>query len=280
MIIVKKIDELKSILRNDHKSTGFVPTMGYLHEGHLSLVKESVRQNQRTVVSIYVNPSQFGAGEDLDKYPRDIERDIELLEREGTDILFLPDNREMYPAGYLTWTEVSELDSHLCGASRPDHFKGVVTIVLKFFNIVRPDRAYMGLKDAQQYIIIRRMVKDLNLDTDVVGMPLVRDRDGIALSSRNRYLSEIQRNQALCLSRSLKKIRASVENGVTSVEKLREIVENEISESSEAVIDYLAFVSVKTLEPLSEIDIDGSLIAMAVRFGKTRLIDNLILGDI
>lgn len=280
MRIVKRIDELKSILREENLTTGFVPTMGYLHDGHLSLVKASVKENKRTVVSIYVNPSQFGAGEDLDKYPRNLERDIELLEQENADILFMPDNEEMYPAGYLTWAEVDELDEHLCGASRPGHFRGVVTIVLKLFNIVRPDRAYMGLKDAQQYIIIKKMVRDLNLDVNVVGMPLVRDTDGLALSSRNRYLSVEEREQALVLSRALKSVKENIDKGVDQVSELRTVAEKELKRGKGARTDYLEFVSVDTLKNVSVIDSSGTLVALAVKIGKTRLIDNLILGDI
>lgn len=206
MVVVKNIDEMKKICRElrKEKTIGFVPTMGYLHEGHLSLVRRSKKENDITVVSIFVNPTQFGPNEDYNSYPRNLNRDASLLEKEDVDYVFIPEIEQMYPKDYSTYINEESLSRHLCGRSRPGHFRGVCTVVTKLFNIVKPNRAYFGQKDAQQFRVIRRMVRDLNMDVEVIECPIVREPDGLAMSSRNIYLSTEERNQALALNRSLK----------------------------------------------------------------------------
>lgn len=279
MEVFLKIDDLKRKLKEERKggkSIGFVPTMGYLHEGHLSLVRQSVKENDVTVVSIFVNPIQFGPGEDFDRYPRDIERDKKLLEREGVDYLFFPSNDEMYPPGYKTFVEVNELGKKLCGKSRPGHFRGVTTVVLKLFNIVQPDRAYFGQKDAQQAIIIKRMVKDLNLDVDIVVMPIVREEDGLAMSSRNVYLNEEERKNATVLWKSLKEAENLIKMGERDSEKIINRMREIIMGYPKALIDYIEIVDTEELNPVNPIK-GKVLIALAVYIGKARLIDNIIL---
>jgi len=259
---------------------GFVPTMGFLHEGHLSLVRRCRRENDVTVVSIYVNPSQFGPGEDLERYPRDLRRDSALLRGEGVDVLFMPGDAEMYPAPYRTWVDVRELDATLCGRSRPGHFRGVATVVLKLLNLVRPQRAYFGQKDAQQAIVLRQMLRDLHLPVRLRVLPIVRADDGLALSSRNAYLSPGERQAALALPRSLQRAAAMVRAGVTGARAVRAAMEEEIACEPLLAVDYIAIVRLQDLEETDVIEAGNTLIAVALRAGKTRLIDNLLLGDL
>lgn len=262
-------------LRKEGKSVGLVPTMGYLHEGHLSLVREARRNNEIVVVSIFVNPTQFGPNEDLASYPRDFERDAALLDREGVDFIFAPEVEDMYPAGYATYVDVEgELTGRLCGASRPGHFRGVATVVSKLFNIVAPDRAYFGIKDAQQVAVIRRMAMDLNFDLEIVACPIVREADGLALSSRNVYLTESERTDALVLSQSLFMAKALIEGGERSAEAVRRAIADRIGAVSSAVIDYIEIVDAMTLATADVLS-GKILIALAVKVGKPRLIDNL-----
>jgi pantoate--beta-alanine ligase len=260
------------------KTIGFVPTMGYLHEGHLSLVRESRKSADVTVVSIFVNPLQFGPQEDFRRYPRDPERDAALLEKEGVDILFLPENREMYPEGYLTSVEVAGLQDKLCGRSRPGHFRGVATVVLKLFNIVRPDYAFFGQKDAQQVVILQKMVQDLNADMEIRAMPIIREPDGLAMSSRNAYLSAEERRAALVLPKCVEEARRMFEKGERAAGPIRERLSQAIAAEPLASIDYVEIADPNSLEPVERID-GEALVALAVYIGKTRLIDNAILGS-
>lgn len=279
MLIINRISDIKAYLREQQKkgkSVGFVPTMGYLHEGHLSLIRNSSSDNDLTVVSIFVNPTQFGPGEDFSRYPRDLERDTALAESAGTHLLFVPNVDEMYPEGYNTYVEVQGLTDILCGSSRPGHFRGVTTVVSKLLNIVYPERAYFGQKDAQQAAVIKRMVKDLNMDTQIIVCPIIREADGLAMSSRNVYLSPEEREQALVLSLSLKMAEDIIFRGENSAAKLKEIIEENIKQKPLANIDYVALVDAETLKD-TEIIGGKVLIALAVKFGRTRLIDNTIV---
>jgi pantoate--beta-alanine ligase len=261
-------------------SIGLVPTMGALHEGHLSLVRGSRRENDITVVSIFVNPAQFGLNEDLQRYPRDSQRDSALLESEGADVLFLPDVAQVYPPPYRTYVDVTGLDDKLCGRSRPGHFRGVATIVLKLFNLARPQRAYFGQKDAQQALIIRQLLRDLDLPVQLRVLPIVRDADGLALSSRNVYLSAAERRAALALPRSLQQARAMIAGGQRRSRAVHAAVEAEIAREPLLAVDYIAVVGLDDLEEVAEIVPGHTLVAAAVRAGKTRLIDNYLSGDI
>ena len=263
-------------LRARGRTIGFVPTMGYLHEGHLSLVRECRKSTDVIIVSIFVNPLQFGPQEDFRRYPRDPERDASLLEKEGVDILFLPEDREVYPHGFRTSVEVAGLQDKLCGRSRPGHFRGVTTVVLKLFNIVRPDCAFFGQKDAQQVFILRRMAEDLNVGVDIRVMPIVRDPDGLALSSRNSYLSAEERRAALVLFRSLEEARRMYENGERAASQIRERLLRLIAAEPLARIDYVDIVDPGSLDPVEKVK-GEALVALAVYVGKTRLIDNTIL---
>jgi len=279
MKVITSIDEMKKAarrLKSQGKTIGFVPTMGFLHLGHLSLVRESCRRADKTVVSIFVNPAQFGPGEDFKDYPRDLKKDSELLEREGVDYLFVPEPGEMYPEGYKTYVEVHELQNRLCGRSRPTHFQGVCTVVLKLFNIVNPDIAFFGQKDAQQAIIVKRMARDLNSDVAVEVLPTVREEDGLALSSRNIYLNQEQRKAALVLSRSLREAEAMVEKGEMNVAAILSRMKEIISKEPQARIDYIEIVDMEELKPLARIE-KQALAALAVFLGRARLIDNKIL---
>ncbi len=259
------------------RTIGLVPTMGALHEGHLSLVRESRRSAAVTVVSIFVNPLQFGTGEDFQKYPRDIGRDAGLLEKEGVDALFLPAAAEMYPTGFQTTVEVARLQRGLCGASRTAHFRGVATAVLKLFNIVRPDVAFFGQKDAQQAAVLQGLAADLNLDVAVRIMPIVREPDGLAMSSRNVYLNPEERRAAVVLSRSLAEARRAFERGERRAAVITASVREVLSGEPRARVDYVETVGWPDLGCLEVIDRDA-LVALAVFVGKTRLIDNTILG--
>ncbi len=277
MKIVTTVEELKERVRSwkkEGRRIGFVPTMGYLHEGHLSLVRESKKRSDVTVVSIFVNPKQFGPAEDYQIYPRDLERDRRLLEKEGVDLIFYPSVEQMYPEGYRTYVEVEGLQDKLCGRSRPGHFRGVCTVVLKLFNLVEPDEAYFGWKDAQQVIIIKKMVEDLNLPVKIVPLPLVRDHDGLALSSRNTYLNPQERQAALVLKKSLDLAEQLIKSGERDAGAIRQKMVELISSEPLARIDYVEIVDLKNLEPLEKIE-GEVLVALAVYIGRTRLIDNL-----
>jgi pantoate--beta-alanine ligase len=279
MITLKKIAEMKAAVSEAKAkglTIGFVPTMGFLHEGHLSLVRESRKRADVTVVSIFINPLQFGPKEDFGQYPRDLEKDSELLEREGVEYLFFPIEREIYPDRYKTTVEVADLQDKLCGRSRPGHFKGVTTVVLKLFHIVRPDFAFFGQKDAQQALILQKMVKDLNLDVNIRILPTVRDRDGLALSSRNSYLDKIERQAALILIKSLKEAESLFEAGERKAAVIIRRMTDTIMSEPLAKIDYVEIVDLGELDPVDTLDRDV-LVAAAVYIGKTRLIDNIIL---
>jgi pantoate--beta-alanine ligase len=282
MRIVRSVAEMKAVSRERRargERIGLVPTMGYLHEGHLSLVRECRAKTDVTVVSIFVNPAQFGPKEDLGSYPRDLERDAGLLEKEGVDYIFHPEPSEMYPEGYRTYVEVEDLEDRLCGRSRPGHFRGVCTVVLKLFTIARPDVAYFGWKDAQQVIILRRMAADLDCDVRVEALPLVRDADGLALSSRNRYLSAEERKAALTLSRSLAEARRMVEAGERDAGVILGWIRKTVAGEPLARLDYVELVDLANLRPLDRID-GEALLAMAVFVGRTRLIDNVRLAPV
>ena len=277
-IVTKIIDvkkELKEV-RSQGKTIGFVPTMGFLHEGHLSLVRESLQSTDVTVVSIFINPAQFGPKEDFKEYPRDLERDSELLEKEGVDYLFVPDKKEIYPEGYETYIEVLNLQDKLCGRSRPGHFRGVNTVVLKLFNIICPDISFFGQKDAQQAVILKRMVQDLDLDVRIEVLPIIREKDGLALSSRNACLGQEERKAALVLSKSLKEAQSMIEKGerdsVEIVNRMREMINNEPL----VKIDYIEIVDMVKLNPIARMEKEV-LVALAAYIGRGRLIDNTIL---
>ncbi len=274
---IKEIQKLTENLKKEGKSIGFVPTMGYLHEGHLSLVRESIKENSTTFVSIFVNPTQFGPAEDFSSYPRDLERDRKLLENEGVDYLFYPTSKTMYPSGYSTFVNVTFLDETLCGRRREGHFRGVVTVVLKLFNIVQPHSTYFGQKDAQQALIIRQMIKDLNLNIRFRVLPIVREKDGLAMSSRNRYLTADEREQAIALYKSLKKAEELFERGERSSLKIKQEILKILYSHDLLKIDYVEIVDLAKLRPLNIIK-DKALVAVAVYLGKARLIDNTILG--
>ena len=259
-------------------TVGLVPTMGYLHEGHKSLMDAARKQNDRVVVSIFVNPMQFAPNEDFESYPRDLDKDAALCETAGVDLIFHPQAEEMYEPGFCSYVDMNGLTTELCGKSRPIHFRGVQTVVLKLFHIVTPDRAYFGQKDAQQLAVIRRMVKDLNVGTEVIGCPIVRESDGLAKSSRNTYLSESERQAALVLNRSLKAGKALIEAGETNVSVIKSVITQEIEKEPLAEIDYVDVVDFDTVTPIDKIDTkNGSVLtAIAVYIGKTRLIDNFI----
>ena len=269
---ISKVRAAVKAWKKEGLTVGFVPTMGYLHEGHKSLIDAARKENDRVVVSIFVNPMQFGPTEDLESYPRDLKKDAALCEAAGVDIIFHPEPEEMYADGFCSYVDMNGLTTELCGKSRPIHFRGVQTVVLKLFHIVTPDRAYFGQKDAQQLAVIRRMVKDLNVDTRIIGCPIIREEDGLAKSSRNTYLSDEERKAALCLSRSVKLGQEIIHAGISAEEllgKMRAVIEAEPL----AKIDYVSMVDALTMQPVEKAD-HNVLVAMAVYIGKTRLIDN------
>ena len=275
MKIIETPDAMRSwsrAQRQQGKTIGLVPTMGALHQGHLSLMRACVERDDVGVASIFVNPAQFAPHEDLDRYPRTFESDCARAEEVGMDLIYAPSAASMYPEGYATYVEVERLQDHLCGSIRPHFFRGVATVVSKLFNTVEPDRAYFGQKDAQQSAIIRRMVRDLDYAIEVVVLPTVREKDGLAMSSRNAYLSEEERTRALCLSRSLDAARSLLESGERNVEKILDTVK---SGMSEVEIDYALLVDADEISPLEHIE-KRVLLAVAVRVGETRLIDNTI----
>ncbi len=278
MELVTKIADVKKYVRDWKKaglSIGLVPTMGYLHEGHKSLIDRAVKENDRVIVSDFVNPIQFGPKEDLASYPRDIEADCKLCEEAGASLVFHPEPSEMYFDNFTTFVDTSGVSDELCGKSRPIHFRGVCTVVNKLFNIAQADRAYFGQKDAQQLAVVRRMVRDLNMNIEIVGCPIVRENDGLAKSSRNTYLSADERKAALVLSRSLAIGRDLIENGETDGDRIIDAIKSEIEKEPLARIDYVEMVKWDTIEIHHSVDCDV-LVAMAVYIGKTRLIDNFI----
>lgn len=278
MKLVKTIKEVREIVNEWKKeglSVGLVPTMGYLHEGHQSLIEKSVSMNDRTVVSVFVNPIQFGPNEDLEAYPRDINRDMALVEAAGGDLIFNPEPSEMYPGHFTTLVNTTEVTELLCGARRPVHFGGVCTVVSKLFNIVKPDRAYFGQKDAQQLAVIKRFVKDLNFDIEIIPCPIVREEDGLAKSSRNTYLSAEERKAALILSKSLSLGLEAVKNGERDSKKVIEIITNNLNKEPMARIDYVEVVDNENIQRTDVIK-GEVLVAIAVYIGRTRLIDNFI----
>ena len=274
MKIATTIQEVREQVRawkREGQTIGLVPTMGYLHEGHASLIKNCREENDKVVVSVFVNPTQFGPNEDLEDYPRDFERDSALCESIGADLIFHPEPSEMYQDA-CAYVNIETLSSTLCGKTRPIHFKGVCTVVSKLFNIVTPDNAYFGQKDAQQLAIIKKMVKDLNFDIRIVGCPIIREEDGLAKSSRNTYLSAEERKAALCLSKAVKKGQEIIQTGCDSEAVLKEM-RTIIEEEPLAKIDYVSMVDALTMQPVEKVEKDV-LVAMAVYIGKTRLIDN------
>ena len=273
---IKDVRERVNAWKREGLAVGFVPTMGYLHEGHKSLMQAARANNDKVVVSVFVNPMQFGPNEDLESYPRDFEKDSALCESVGVDLIFHPDPEEMYADGFCSYVDMNGLTTELCGKSRPIHFRGVQTVVLKLFNIVKPDRAYFGQKDAQQLAVIKRMVKDLNVDTEIVGCPIVREADGLAKSSRNTYLNPDERKAALILSRSLKLGRKLIENGETDAKAVIKAITDSINTELLAKIDYVDVVDFDTITPVDRIG-KSVLVAIAVYIGKTRLIDNFII---
>ena len=279
MKVCKTIADMRAACeaaRRDGKRLGFVPTMGALHEGHLSLVRAAKAGCGVVAASIFVNPTQFGAGEDLAKYPRRFEQDCESLEREGVAVLFAPSVEEMYPAGAMTWVTVDGLSDKLDGRSRPGHFRGVTTVVAKLFHIVDPDAAFFGQKDAAQVAIIRRMVRDLKFPVEIVACPIVREADGLAMSSRNAYLDPHERKQALVLHRSLMRVRKLFEAGERSAEKLMTAGREEIAGEKAVRLDYFEVVNPESLDPVEKVE-NGVLVAVAAFVGATRLIDNILL---
>jgi pantoate--beta-alanine ligase len=276
MQVVRTIAEIRALRQKFSGTVGFVPTMGYLHEGHLALVKQARRENSAVIVSIYVNPTQFGPREDFRAYPRDLDRDLELLRKEGTDSVFVPLDDEMYPPGFSSWVHVEKVTERLEGASRPGHFRGVATIVAKLFNIVQPTRAYFGQKDAQQVMVIKRMVADLNMDPEVVTVPTVRESDGLAMSSRNIYLSPKERQAATILFKALTLAQQLRKGGQKDAEKIRRQMTALIEEEPLAHVDYVSIADAETLQELNLLD-RPAVGSLAVRVGKTRLLDNMPL---
>ena len=273
---IKEMQAQADNLRRSGRKIGFVPTMGFLHEGHLSLIKKAGELSDTVVVSIFVNPTQFGPGEDFEKYPRDFERDEKLAEQAGADIIFYPSTEEMYPENYSTYVNVEDLTHGLCGRSRPGHFRGVTTVVTKLFMCVKPHIAVFGQKDAQQAAVIKRMVRDLNFDINIITAPIVRENDGLAMSSRNKYLSPEQRKEALALYDSLKIAEELIRNGELSPAVIIEKMKERITREPDAKIDYVELVDLETLEPVDRVK-GRVLAAVAVFIGSTRLIDNTVL---
>ena len=274
----KSMQQWSDSVRAEGGKIGLVPTMGYLHEGHLSLVREAKRRSDHVIASIFVNPLQFGANEDLGAYPRNLDNDCRLLDGEGTEILFSPEASSMYPEGYQTTVSVKDVTQGLCGKARPTHFLGVTTVVAKLFNSVKPHVAIFGRKDFQQFVAIRRMVTDLNMDVEVIGAPIVREADGLTMSSRNKYLDAGHRRAALCLSRSLGLARDAVVNGERNAQVIRSLAKRIIENEELADLDYVELVHPETMREVESID-STALLAVAAQFGPARLIDNCLLGE-
>lgn len=281
MEIINRKQRMASIarkLRRENKTVGFVPTMGALHEGHVALVKEARQMSDVVIVSVFVNPEQFGQNEDFDKYPRDLTGDTAMLAEYGVDYVFAPEKHEIYPEGFSTYVYVEGVSEGLEGASRPGHFRGVATVVTILLNTVRPDFAFFGQKDAQQVAVIKRLTTDLGFETEIVVVPTVREESGLALSSRNAYLSAEERSRAAVVSKGLREAKAAFKNGDRNASKLAQIVEETIAGEELAKIDYISVVDRDTLELVDKIEDREVLIAVAVRFGKVRLIDNVVLN--
>lgn len=277
MKVLSTIADIREALSQISGWVGFVPTMGYLHEGHLTLVRRARAENEAVVVSIFVNPTQFGPAEDFAQYPRDMERDLSLLEKEKVDFVFAPPAEEVYPSGFSSWVEVEKVTERLEGAARPGHFRGVATVVAKLFNMVQPHRAYFGQKDAQQALVIKKMVRDLDMNLEVIVVPTVREADGLAMSSRNTYLNPEERKAALVLWKSLNLAQQLWSQGKRDAGYLRQEMVSLIQKEPLAKIDYVSIADPETLEELTEVKAPA-LVSMAVYIGKTRLIDNLLLS--
>ena len=276
MKVVEKINDMRRLRQKLSEPIGFVPTMGYLHKGHLSLVGRARVETSSVVVSIFVNPAQFGPGEDLNSYPRDIEHDLALLKKEGADVVFIPSTAEMYPEGFDSWVEVGGVAERLEGTCRPGHFRGVATVCAKLFDIVRPTRAYFGQKDAQQAVVIKKMVADLKMNLEIVALPTVREPDGLAMSSRNTYLDPEEREAALVLHQALTLAQELYAQGEKDAERIRQEVTALIQKQPLAEIDYVSVADAQTLDELDRVE-PPALVSLAVKIGKTRLIDNVVL---
>jgi pantoate--beta-alanine ligase len=279
MKIAKTISSVRKLIgqaRSKGKSVGFVPTMGALHKGHISLIKKAVKKTDFVVVSIFVNPTQFGPKEDFNKYPRPLQNDLKLCRKAGADVVFAPSAKQIYPQQNLTYVNVEKITEPLCGRFRQGHFRGVATICSKLFNIVQPNFAFFGQKDAQQTIVIKQMVADLNMPLKIVVCPTVREADGLAMSSRNQYLNQQERKDAACLYRSLQKCRHKVADGIYDAKKIAAHIRKILSEQASAKIEYIEIVDAKTLQPVKKIN-RPTLVALAVRIGQTRLIDNILI---
>lgn len=273
---ISRMSTLAKMMKKEGKSIGFVPTMGYLHEGHMSLVRAAKKHTDVAVMSIFVNPIQFGQGEDFEKYPRNLRRDEILAREAGVDVVFYPSLKDMYPEGYATCVTVEKLTDTLCGESRPGHFKGVATVVTKLFNIAKPDVAYFGQKDMQQALVIKKVVMDLNMGIEIKIMPIIREKDGLAMSSRNMFLSETERKDAPILCQSLKNAENLIKQGERDAKKIVKTIEDIIRQKSAARIDYVKAIDTKELKEVKVIS-GEIMIALAVFFGQTRLIDNIII---
>jgi len=276
MKVIETIGEMKQLRQQLTEPVGFVPTMGYLHEGHLALVRQARAENPSVVVSIFVNPTQFGPQEDFNSYPRDTKRDLALLDKEGTDVVFMPSVAEMYPRQFSSWVGVGRVTERLEGASRPGHFKGVTTVCAKLFNIVQPTRAYFGQKDAQQAVAIKKMVADLNMNLEIITLPTVREPDGLAMSSRNTYLNPEERRAATVLYQALSLAQRLWSQGEKDAQRLRDEMIGLIQKQPLARIDYVSVANAETLDELDTIT-PPALVSLAVKIGKTRLIDNIVL---
>lgn len=287
MQVIEKVDQMRqktNLLRNKSETIGLVPTMGYLHRGHLNLIEKSREQCTKVIISIFVNPTQFGPGEDLDKYPRDFEKDYKAALESGVDYIFKPDASEIYGEDYRTFVTVRGLNKIMCGSSRPLHFDGVCTVVLKLFNIIQPHKAYFGRKDYQQLVIIKKMIRDLNIPIDIVECPIVREADGLAMSSRNKYLNDKERKDATVLYRCLKTAAELIKNGNTDIDKIKKNINGIFNETpSVKEVDYFDFRDPEDLTEIDDIEKHltgkpgcGILIASAIRIGSTRIIDNII----
>ena len=279
MKVVISPSKIQSYCRSalaESKTIGLVPTMGFLHEGHLSLMRRARTENDLAIASIFVNPTQFGPNEDYEEYPRDLQSDSEMAAQVGVDVVFAPTAEDMYPGGYATFVDVEGITEKMCGAARPGHFRGVTTVVAKLFNLVQPHRAYFGQKDAQQTVVIKRMAADLNFGIEIVVMPIIREDDGIAMSSRNKYLNQEERQAGLTLSKSLRMAESMVKSGQRDATEIYREMKNMLQAEPLAKIDYISIVDGDTLADVDVVK-DGTLIAVAAFIGKTRLIDNVIL---
>lgn len=278
MNIVESLTDLRAVCARQDRPMGLVPTMGYLHQGHLSLVEAAAQSCKSVAVSIFVNPTQFGPGEDLESYPRDLDRDLQLLESAGADVVWTPPAEEMYPDGFQTWVTVEQVTRPLEGAERPGHFRGVATVVAKLFTAFQPQRAFFGQKDAQQVVVIKRMVRDLNFPTEIVVCPIVREPDGLAMSSRNTYLNPAERGAATVLHRALTVAADAFDRGEHEADALRRRMSEELATEPLAEVQYVSAADPASLQELSG-PVESALLSMAVYVGKTRLIDNVLLGD-